>query len=144
MSDFFYGYYFWLCWVFVALLRLFSCWASGGCSLVVLCRLCHCGGLSWFGGQAVGFQASVLSARSVGSGSALVQWFRCTDLVTSRLVESAWTRGQTRVPCIGRWILIHCTTKEVHNFLKFFFFFFEWRNYWTNMCKHYFKVIFRD
>ena len=26
---------------------------------------------------------------------------------------SSWTRGQTRVPCIGRWILVHCTTREV-------------------------------
>ena len=25
---------------------------------------------------------------------------------------SSWTRGQTRVPCIGRWILNHCATRE--------------------------------
>ena len=28
-------------------------------------------------------------------------------------VESSWTRDQTHVPCIGRQILIHCTTREV-------------------------------
>ena len=28
-------------------------------------------------------------------------------------VESSWTRDQTHVPCIGRWILIHCATREV-------------------------------
>ena len=27
---------------------------------------------------------------------------------------SSWTRGRTCVPCIGRWILYHWTTKEVH------------------------------
>ena len=28
-------------------------------------------------------------------------------------VESSWTRDQTPVPCIGRWILYHWTTREV-------------------------------
>ena len=28
-------------------------------------------------------------------------------------VESSWTRDQTCVPCIGRGILKHCTTREV-------------------------------
>ena len=26
---------------------------------------------------------------------------------------SSWTRDQTHVPCIGRWILNHCATREV-------------------------------
>ena len=30
-------------------------------------------------------------------------------------VESSWTRDRTHVPCIGRWILNHCTTREVLN-----------------------------
>ena len=30
-----------------------------------------------------------------------------------KLVEFSWTRDQTCVPCIGRQIPIHCTTKEV-------------------------------
>ena len=34
-------------------------------------------------------------------------------LVASRHVESSWTRGQIRVPCVGRWILNHWTTREV-------------------------------
>ena len=29
-------------------------------------------------------------------------------------MESYWIRDQTHVPCIGRQILIHCITKEVH------------------------------
>ena len=28
-------------------------------------------------------------------------------------VGSSWTRAGTRVPCIGRWILNHCTIREV-------------------------------
>ena len=34
-------------------------------------------------------------------------------LVAPRHVGSSWTRGQTRVPCTGRRILIHCATREV-------------------------------
>ena len=30
-------------------------------------------------------------------------------------VESSWTRDRTHVPCIGRWILNHQTTREVLN-----------------------------
>ena len=33
-------------------------------------------------------------------------------LVTLRHVGSSQTRAQTHVPCIGRWILNHCTTRE--------------------------------
>ena len=37
------------------------------------------------------------------------------------------TRDQTCVPCIGRWIFIHCTTREVQPFLfKCSFCFFFW------------------
>ena len=34
-------------------------------------------------------------------------------LVAPQLVESSWTRDGTHVPCIGRWILNHWTTREV-------------------------------
>ena len=43
------------------------------------------------------------------SGSVVV----LSGLVALRHVESSQTRDQTRVPCIGRWILNHWTTKEV-------------------------------
>ena len=33
--------------------------------------------------------------------------------VALQLVEFSWTRDQTCIPCIGRRIPIHCTTKEV-------------------------------
>ena len=34
-------------------------------------------------------------------------------LVAPRHVGSSWTRGRTCVPCTGRWILSHWTTREV-------------------------------
>ena len=37
-------------------------------------------------------------------------WHR--GLVAPRHVGSSWTRDRTRVPCTGRWILNHCTTRE--------------------------------
>ena len=34
-------------------------------------------------------------------------------LVALRHVESSWTRDQTCVPCLGRRIPIHCTSREI-------------------------------
>ena len=39
--------------------------------------------------------------------------------------ESSWTKGRTRVLCIGRWIIVHCTTREVLVSVGFFFFMFD-------------------
>ena len=36
-----------------------------------------------------------------------------TGLVALQYVESSWTRDQTHVPCVGRWILNPWTTREV-------------------------------
>ena len=38
-------------------------------------------------------------------------WYMGLDALQH--VESSWTRDQTLVPCIGRWILYHWTTREV-------------------------------
>ena len=38
-------------------------------------------------------------------------------LAAPQHVESFWTRDQTCVPCTGRLILIHCTTREVPQFI---------------------------
>ena len=40
-------------------------------------------------------------------------------LVAPRHVGSSWTRARTRVPCIGRRILNHCTTREVPPLVSF-------------------------
>ena len=76
--------------------------ALSSCSELGLLSSCgaqasHCGGLSCGGGS------RVLAQQIWHSG------FSCP-----RHVGSSWTRDQTCVPCIGRQILIHWTTKEVH------------------------------
>ena len=47
------------------------------------------------------------------SGSMWPQQLRHMDLVAQRHVESSWTRGHIHVPCIGRWMLNHWSTREV-------------------------------
>ena len=39
-----------------------------------------------------------------------------TGLIAPWRVGSSWTKNQTCVPCIGRWILNHWTTREVPAF----------------------------
>ena len=43
-------------------------------------------------------------------------------LVAPQHVGSSWTRARTRVPCIGRRVLKHCTTREVLFFFKLCYF----------------------
>ena len=43
------------------------------------------------------------------------------DLVPLQQVECSWTRDQSHVPCIGRQMLIYCTTREVLFQLLFMF-----------------------
>ena len=43
------------------------------------------------------------------AGSAVV----AHGFVTPQHVGSSQTRARTHVPCIGRWILNHCATREV-------------------------------
>ena len=33
-------------------------------------------------------------------------------------MESSWTRDGTHVPCIGRWIPLHCSTKDVRKLIS--------------------------
>ena len=47
------------------------------------------------------------------SCSTYAQWWWCTDLAALQHVGSSWTRDWTHVPCVGRWIPVHCTTWEV-------------------------------
>ena len=76
-------------WLFAAGLRLSPAAASGGAAL-------PCG--AW--ASLVAEWGSVVVAHGL----------RC-----STLVGSSRTRDGTRVPCIGRRILIHCTSREVHH-----------------------------
>ena len=40
-------------------------------------------------------------------------WY--TGLFAPWHVRSSLTKDRTHVPCVGRWMLTHCTTSEVHN-----------------------------
>ena len=77
---------------------------------------------------------------------AQVQWLWSMGPVALWHVESSWTRDWTHVPCIGMWILIHCTTREAllgylwyllflslaKFFLLWWYYFFHWYvlSYW--------------
>ena len=60
------------------------------------CLAAHCGGVSGCGAWPVRLTGLVV-----------------VGLFVPRHVESSWTRDQTHVPCVGRWIISHCTTREV-------------------------------
>ena len=108
--------YFCLCWVFVAVCGLSLVAASGGYSSL------PCAGfsLSWLlllqstGSRHVGFSSCGMWAQQLwlaGSRAQAQQLWRM-GLVALRHVGSSLTRDRNRVPCIGRWILNHCTTRE--------------------------------
>ena len=97
--------YFWLCWVFVSVRGLSLVVASGRHSSS------RCAGLSL---------SRPLLLRSTGSrraGSVIV----AHGPVAPRHVGSSQTRARTCVPCIGRWVLNHCATREAPNFLIYIF-----------------------
>ena len=103
--DCFIYLFFWLCWVFVAAHGLSLVAVSGGYSSL------------WYAGFSLWW---LLLLRSTGSRrmgfsshSTRAQQFWPTGLVAPQHVGSSWTRNQTRVPCIGKRILNHCTTSEV-------------------------------
>ena len=51
-----------------------------------------------------------LEARSC---SLWAQWLWRMGSAAPRRVESSQARGRSRVPCVGRWILIRCATRKV-------------------------------
>ena len=69
-------------------------WAFSSCGT----QTSHCGGFS-------------CGARDLHRTCGLQQLLYM-DLVAPWHVESSWIRDQTPVPCIGRWILNHWTTRE--------------------------------
>ena len=99
-------------WVFVAAHQLSLVMESKGYAslvhglLTVVASLAGEHGLQACGLQQWQYTGSVVGARRL-------QQLWCMVLVASWHVESSWTRDRTCVPCIGRWILIHCTTREV-------------------------------
>ena len=125
LNSIFFKYYlfilfFWLRWVFVAACRLSLVAASRGHSLL------RCAGFSlrWLlllrstGSRRMGFSncgAQAQQLQLAGSRAQAQQLWR-TGSVAPRHVGSSQTWAQTRVPCIGRWILNHGTTREAPKF----------------------------
>ena len=112
--------YFWLCWVFIALLRppAFSSCGEWGATLDCGVWASHWGG---FSGETQALGRVVVARRLSSWGSGSVQFSSRMQVqqlwhlgsVALSYKESSWTRDWIHVPCIGRWILIPCTTKEV-------------------------------
>ena len=112
--------YFWLRWVFVAMCGLSLVAASGGYSSL----WCVGFSLQWLlllqstGSRCAGFSSCGTWAQQlwlVGFRAQAQQLWR-TGLVALQHVASSQTRDRTHVPCIGRRILNHCTTREVPSF----------------------------
>ena len=107
---------FWLCWVFVAARGLSLVGASAGYSSL------RCTGFSlWWllllwstGSRHICFSSCGMQAQQLWlMGSRVQDQLWHTGLAAPWHVGSYQTRDRTRVPCIGRWILNHCPTKEV-------------------------------
>ena len=93
-----------VCWVFVAARGLSLVAVSRGYSPVCGARASHGSGFSCWGAWSQELPASVAATHR----PAIAQGLGCPTAA-----ESSLTRDQTRVPCTGRWIRIHRTTKEV-------------------------------
>ena len=93
--------YFGLSWVFVAAQGFSSC---GEPELHFSCGAwaSHCSGFSHCGAWALCAWASVVTVHRLSS---CLSW-------APQHVESSQTRDGTSAPYIGRWILIHWTTRE--------------------------------
>ena len=93
ISFFSTSFFFWLCWIFVALHRLSRVVPGGGCSCCCLWT-CHCGGFS-FGEHGL-YVHGLQQLWLVGSREQ-ARWLPCTGLVAPQYMESSQTWGQTFV-----------------------------------------------
>lgn len=108
-------FFFWLHWVFVAACR------SGGLPSLL------CTSFSWWwllvvstGSRCPGLRSCSTWAQHCGVHAPelrlLLSWH--LGLVAPLPADTSQTRDQTRILCFGRWILLHCTTREVLSFLS--------------------------
>ena len=106
--------YLWLCWVFLASCGSSSVTGSRGYSLgavhgpltAAVSLVAEPGlwvpGLWAPGLRELWHMGSIVAAQGLQSTGSVVE-----DLVVPQHVASSWTRNQTHVLCIGRWILYH-------------------------------------
>ena len=64
------------------------------------------------GSRCVGFSSCGSQAQQLWHGLQSAGSVVLAHLVTPQHVGSSQTRTRTHVPCIGRWILNHCATRE--------------------------------
>ena len=93
---------------------LLQLWQAGA-TLRCGARASHCGGFPCCGARTLGKRAQQLW--HTDSRAQAQQLWR-TGLVAPWHVGSSQTRARTRVPCIARWILNLCATREVPPILK--------------------------
>ena len=98
--------YSWLCWVFSAVGGAVLSLVAVSWGLLSICGVCpsHCKGFSCWRAWTLGLELQQL-------------WHM--GLVVLECVESSQTRVWTHVPCIGRQIRNHWTTREVYQCLDF-------------------------
>ena len=110
-------YYFWLRWVFIAVCGLSLVGVSRAYFPVALCRLLIVVAFLIAEHQALGTQASGVAARGLSSCNSWALEHRLGSCgAQTLLLCGVWGppgRGWTRVLCIGRRALIHCTTRKV-------------------------------
>ena len=96
--------------------RAFSSCGEPGLLVIVLRGLLL---LRSTGSRCAGFSSCGTQAQQLQLAGSRVQaqWLWRTGLVAPWHVGSSRTRNRTRVPCIGRQILIHCATREVPHVL---------------------------
>ena len=110
-------FYFWLCWIFIAVHGLSLVAVSGGYSSL------RCAGFSLrclLLLQEHGLQAHGLQQLWLAGSRAQAQQLWCMGSAALQHVGSSRTRARTCVPCTGRRILNRCATREVPG--SFFFF----------------------
>ena len=93
-----------VCWLLIAVASLVKLLGAGATVIAA-----H--GLSSCGSRALKRVAPAV----VHTGSVVVGQ---QALVAPQHVESTSIKDQTHIPCIGRQMSIHCTTREVHIFKK--------------------------
>ena len=112
--------YFWLCWVFIATLgfsldteRKYHSFVVHGLLIVVLSLVLE--HRIWGVWASVVVMHGLSSWGSRAPGHRLWSCGTWVGLVVLKHVGSSWTRDQTSVPSIARWILNHRTTREVQS-----------------------------
>ena len=95
-------------------------WAFSSCGEWGLLFVCgvwssHCGGFSCCRAQALGTRASVVVAHGLSSAGSIVVAHRLSCSEACGIFPDMW--DWTRVPCIGRQILIYCIREAPNNML---------------------------